>query len=424
MKLNELKVEYISVDKLKPFEGNPRIWSEKATKDLKESLKRFGFLDALLINSAPGRENIVLSGNFRLAVAKELGYKEVPCVRVAISDPKKEAEICLRMNENQGAFNWEALKDWDLDLLLDVGFDEMELSKIWDASLVLYEGEFDVEKAIKKIREPKSKFGDLFQLGRHYLCCGDSQDPETVKRLVGNNKIDLVINDPPFNISLDYDKGFTKNKSYGGDIDDCKSDTEYKKFLISTLNNSISVSNDNVHIFYWCDQKYIWIVQTMFTEAGLDNKRVCLWVKGPHMVVPQVAFNKSYEACCYSTRGKPYLTENIRNLNEFLNPEIGSGNRALDDVIAIFDIWLAKRDPTQTYQHPTQKPITLMEKPLKRCTKVGDAVLDLFGGAGATLLACEQLKRRAFLCEINPIFVDVIISRWEENTHENAKLIK
>ncbi len=112
------------------------------------------------------------------------------------------------------------------------------------------------------------------------------------------------------------------------------------------------------------------------------------------------------------------------NHNEILNKEIGTGNRAVDDIIDIFDIWLAKREATSEYQHATTKPITLMEKPLKRCSKVGSSVLDLFGGGGSTLLACEQLKRKAFLCELSPVFCDVIINRWERRTNGKAELAK
>ena len=125
----------------------------------------------------------------------------------------------------------------------------------------------------------------------------------------------------------------------------------------------------------------------------------------------------------YGTRGKPYLSPKIQNLNELMNKEIGNGNRVIDDIMDLFNIWLAKRIPGQDYEHPTEKSPTIHEKALRRCTKPGDAVLDLCGGSGSTLIACEQLKRRAFLSEIEPIFCDLIIRRYEALTKTKAKRI-
>ncbi|MGH7238548.1 MAG: DNA methyltransferase, partial [Candidatus Saccharimonadales bacterium] len=112
----------------------------------------------------------------------------------------------------------------------------------------------------------------------------------------------------------------------------------------------------------------------------------------------------------------PYLSDSSKNLTEILNREIASGNRAVSDIIDLFDIWLAKREAGQDYQHPTQNPITLHEKPLKRCTKVNDVVLDVFGGSGSTLIACEQMKRVALLSELEPVFCQVTIDRYEALT--------
>ena len=140
-------------------------------------------------------------------------------------------------------------------------------------------------------------------------------------------------------------------------------------------------------------------------------------------MTPQVAFNKAYEPCVYATRGKPYLAPNLNNLNELLNKDIANGNRAIDDIIDTLNIWLAKRLPSADYEHPTEKPPTLHEKALRRCTKPNDIALDLFAGSGSTLIACEQMKRRCFTAELEPIFCDLIIRRYESITGIKAKLI-
>jgi hypothetical protein len=141
-------------------------------------------------------------------------------------------------------------------------------------------------------------------------------------------------------------------------------------------------------------------------------------------VVPTVAFGKCYEACVYATRGSPHLSDAHQNLSEILNREVGSGNRAIDDILDILNIWLERRIPGNEYEHATQKPVTLAEKPLRRCTKVGDSILDLTGGSGSTLISCEQLKRRCYMAEIEPIFCDLIIRRFEALTGTKASLLK
>ena len=140
-------------------------------------------------------------------------------------------------------------------------------------------------------------------------------------------------------------------------------------------------------------------------------------------MTPQVAFNKAYEPCLVGTIGKPYLNESVTNLTEILNRDIQPGNRTLDDIGDYLDIWIAKRLNGQDYVHPTEKPPTLHEKPLRRCTKVGDCVIDLCAGSGSILTACHQMKRRAFMIEQSPIFTQVIIDRYETLTGEKAKRI-
>jgi DNA modification methylase len=410
-----IQTREVPVDQLKPLHGNPRYWSEKATTDLTASINKFSLVEPLVVNY----DFTVLGGNFRLAIAKQLGYKTVPCVFVNIKDQNKAQELSLRLNKNTGEFDLELLKEFDIELLLDVGFSDIDLGDIWNASLDIEDDSFDEEKAVKKAATTDIKLGDKFRLGKHTLICGDATDPAVIKRLVGDLKPSMLYADPIFNISLDYNKGVGNKSSYGGKTNDTKTDAEYADFLSKALTNALAVMGKDAHIFLYCDQTYIGLLQTLMKQHNLTNRRVCLWVKNGFSPVPGVAFNKSYEACVYSTRGAPYLSD-IHNLTEILNKDIAAGNRAIDDIIDVFDIWLAKRDPGQDYQHPTQKPLSLHSKPLKRCTKIGDVVLDYYGGSGSTLLACEQMKRVALLCEIEPIFCQVICDRYSALTGDKA----
>jgi len=417
-----LNVAYVPIATLLPATYNPRKWNDAAIAQLKESMKRFGLVDPIVVNGAPERKNIVIGGHFRLKVAKDLGYEEIPVVYINIPDLEKEKELNLRLNRNTGDWDFELLKNFEIETLLDVGFGD-DLSAIWDENLNVEDDNFDVEKEIEEIKTPKTKPGDLIKLGNNLLLCSDSTKLDDVQKLVGKEKIDMVYCDSPYNIDLDYNKGIGGKAQYGGTTNDKKSDTEYKDFLKKTLENAISVSKPNFHIFYYCDESNIWLIQTLYQELGIDNRRVCLWVKNSQNPTPQIAFNKAYEPCVYGTRGAPYLAKNVTNINEILNREVGTGNRLPDDILDLFNIWLVKRLPGQDYEHPTQKPPSLHEKALRRCTKPGDTVLDLFGGSGSTLISCEQLKRRAFLCEIEPIFCDVIINRFKELTGKEPEYV-
>jgi len=422
MSQDKIQIDYVETSLLKPYPGNPRDFSDKGRDDLKRSIKSFGWTSPILVNMAPGREYIVLSGNLRLEVAKELGFKEVPVVKVEITNPEKEREILLRMNVLNGDWNYQLLKDFEIGTLLEAGFDEKQLSNIWADILSTDDDEFDTEAEIQKITEPFVKTGEIYELGNHRVGIGDSTDQEFVKKVLGSEKVDMIYCDPLFNIGFDYGSGLTTKNKYGGSATDKKPEEDYKEFIKKTVENALSVSKPDIHCFYYCDQNYVGLIQQVFKELGLLNKRVCIWLKNNHNMTPQVAFNKSTEMCVYSIKGSPYLAP-INNLNELLNKEISSGNRTIEDVIDLFEIWLAKRVPAQNYIHPTEKSPTLHEKPLKRCTKVNDVVLDLFCGSGSTLIACEQLKRRCYTIDIDPVFASLAIKRYEELTGNKAKLI-
>lgn len=417
-----LTIQNVKIDQLKVNEENPRIISDSEFDHLVESIRSHTLLLPLIVNSNPTRNNIIISGHQRLKAAVKLGHKTVPVIFVNLSE-KDERAVNLKMNRISGEFDIELLKEFfSVEELLASGFDDTDLSVIWEDSLQIDDDDFDEEKAIKQAKQTAIKLGDLFKMGSHFLLCGDSTKPEDIKRLVGEKEVSILYCDPIFNINLNYDKGVSNQANYGGSTQDNKSDEDYKLFLDACLTNALSVLSDDAHVFMYCDETYIWLVQQLMREHDLTNRRVCIWVKNNFSMTPGVAFNKGFEPIVYSTRGRPYLSD-THNLTEILNRDIAVGNRALDDILDIFDIWLAKRDPAQNYQHPTQKPITLHEKPIKRCTKIGDYVLDIFGGSGSTLVSCEQLKRNALLCEIDPIFCQVIIDRFELLTGEKAVLL-
>lgn len=407
----------VSIEQLKPFPKNPRTWDTIDEKHLIESIQRFGIVQPLVVNSAPGREEIVIGGNFRLSVYKKLGIQQVPVLYVQIEDEAKERELNLRLNRNQGDWDWNLLKEFAIEDLLTVGFSEVDLGKFWDNELTTEDDHFDVKEAIEQVQKtPVAKLGEIYQLGEHRVIVGDCTDIEVVKKLTGDYSIGYINCDPPYNEGLNYSTGVGNAGTYGGKERDNRTDDEYREFLKKSLTNTLAVSKPNTHVFYWCDERYVWLLQQLYKELGIDNKRLCIWIKNNQNVTPQIAFNKVTEYCVYGVRGKPFLNTTLRNANEIQNKEVSSGNRSADDLHDLLNIWLVDRLPANEYQHPTMKNPTVYEKALRRCTHVGDYVLDLFGGSGSQLIACEQLKRRALLVEVDPVFVDVILLRYEQYT--------
>jgi len=415
-----IKTTEVNINELVSPKWNPRHWSQEQTENLKESIKRFGLVDPIIANSNPYRRGSVIGGNFRLNIAKQLGFKTVPVVYIDIPTLEKEKELNLRLNSNTGTWDYDLLKAFEVDMLTDVGFNDEDLSKIFDEDLETEDDGFNTQKELQKIKEPKTKIGDIIQLGNHLLICGDSTNPKVIENLSKEKTVDMFYADPPFNINLDYSKGIGGKSNYGGKTNDNKTEKEYVEFLRKSLQNAISISKPNSHFFLWNDQANVGLVQSLFNELDIDYKRTCLWIKNGFSPTPKIAFNKSYEACIYGTIGRPFISKNLNNLNEILNKEIGSGNQSLEDILDLLDIWLVKRIAGKDYEHPTEKSPTLHEKALRRCTKIGDTVLDLFGGSGSTLVACEQLKRKCLMVEYEPIFCDLIIFRYEKLTKKKA----
>ena len=442
MKKITWKIEKRKIADLKPAGYNPRRLTEKQREELTKSIQEFGQVEPVVINL----DGTVIGGHQRIKIYADLEIENCDAMKPSRQLKKKEEkELNLRLNRNTGDWDWEKLKaEFDIEELMNVGFDEEELSYLWDDVTTLDDDNFDFDKTIAEIQKTSIKPGDLFRLGNHKLLCGDATKLEDAKKLMDLGKVpvlaDIVYCDPPYNIGLDYARGVSlgrnkysanqrkntkgkfpdlKFKSFG--VNDRKKIEDYKKFLTETIKNAIIFSKPSAHFFYWCDENYIYLLQEIYKEVGISHRRVCLWIKNNFTLTPQFAFNKVYEACVYGTRGKPYLNSHYKNINEILNREVESGTQVIDEILEMINLWIAKRDAGQEYIHPTQKPIILHEKPLKRCSKPGDIIIDFFGGSGSTLIACEQLKRKCFMMEKDPIFCEGIIKRFEAFTNVKTK---
>jgi DNA modification methylase len=381
-KQEKLKIQWVDIDDLKPSEYNPRKWTEKEINDLKESIKRFGIVDPLVVNSAEKRKNILIGGHFRLTILKELGYKKVPVVYVNIPDIKKEKELNLRLNRNLGSFNYDLLANFDEELLKEVGFESEELDKIFDLKIEDNEGDDNVPE----VKETDIKYGDIFQLGTHRLMCGDATKKEDVEKLMNGEKADMVFTDPPYGINLDTDfsdmVGIGRGKKYKKVIGDEKP-FDYRLF---------DFLNGIKEQFWWGADYY---VETL-PNFG-KNGSWFVWDKTEGGIRANSSYDKqfgsNFELCWSKSKHKRQI---VRCLWK-----------------GIFG--LSKEDVKKRL-HPTQKPVRLCEWFIKKFSKRGQVIVDLFGGSGSTLIACEKLNRRCFMMEIEPIYCQVIIDRWEKFT--------
>lgn len=417
------RTERRKVSDLIRYDKNPRILSPLQLEGLKRSLKKFNIAELPCINT----DGTLVAGNQRVLALSLLGRGEEE-IEVRVPNRKltdKEFRDYLLTSNRSGAdWDWKKLaEDFDLGELMTAGFNDEDLSRIFDDNLEIKDDELDEEKEIERAKTTQIQPGDYFALGHHRLLCGDATDPASAQKLMDGTRADMVNDDMPYNIGLSYDKGVGGKAKYGGTHKDNQSEKEYRRFVKSVMENALVVSKPDAHIFFWCDERWVYLFQQLYAELGIHSLRLCIWIKDNQSPTPNAAFNKVTEFVAYGTVGRPFLNDKVANLNEILNKETTTGNQLTEDILDLLNIWLVKRIAGQDYQHPTQKPPTLHEKALRRCTRPGDAVLDLTAGSGSILSACEQLGRTAYLCEMEPVFCQVIINRFEKLTGLKAQKI-
>lgn len=387
---------------LKAADYNPRVDLVPGMDEyekLKQSILEFGFVDPPIFNVQT--KNLV-GGHQRVAVARDLNLFEE--IEVSIVDLPVDKEKALNLALNKISGQWDEdklailLQDLDQDNLNFSGFDEPEI----DSLIKNYELTLDIERdvdeddyEIELPEEPKSKLGDIYRLGRHRLMCGDSTDIAQVKELLGNQKADLLITDPPYNVNYE-----GKGKESMKIKNDNKEDTDFGKFLFSALNAAIDNLKIGASFYVWYASSEVVNFHTSLTKSGFLVKQELIWNKNS-LVMSRQDYHWKHEPCLYGWASN------------------GSHSWYSDrkqTTVLDFDRPIANKE------HPTMKPIKLFDYQIKNSSKVGDLILDLFGGSGTTLMACEQNERSACLMELDPKYVDVIIDRWQKFTGQKAVL--
>lgn len=384
-----MKVQNVSIDSIKPYENNPRD-NDGGVDAVANSIKEFGWQQPIVVD----KDSVIIVGHTRYKAANKLGMKEVPIVVADKLTPQQVKAYRLADNKTGELADWDtSLLDDELDDILDIDMSDFGFDlEIPDDEEEVQEDDFDEEVP----EEPKSKLGQVYQLGRHRLMCGDSTNPEDVKKLVGGVQADLLLTDPPYNVAYE-----GKQESKMTIKNDRQEDDEFYKFLF----NAFSAAKDNLKqgasFYIWYASSEAANFNNAANNAGLSVREELIWEKN-NLVMGRQDYQWKHEPCLYGwVEGGSHSWYSDRKQTTVMH----------------FD------KPQRSDLHPTMKPIALFDYQIKNSTKSGDTVLDLFGGSGTTIMACEQNGRNACVMEYDPKYVDVIIKRWEEFTGKKAELI-
>lgn len=410
----KIKIQYVPIEDLKPAEYNPRKATDKEVMNLTESLRRFGFVDPIIVNSAPERMNVIIGGHFRWRIAKDIGHREAPVVFLNIPDIAKERELNLRLNRNTGDWDWELLANIDKEILVDVGFSSHEIDKVFD----LIEDELGSKKELATIDENTAitKKGDIYVMGNHLLLCGDATDTNAVKLLMGDDRARLIFTDPPYNV--DYKASEAKYVSGKGIKGDDRTDEEYFIFLTKVLNNYHLFSTNDVTIYWWLADRKEEVNRNAMKAADWTISQTLIWLKERPVFSLGVDYHRVHEPCFLGWKKghKHYSNRELCNLQTVFHLD-------KSEFAEILDVWYVERESMADYIHPTQKPVRLAERALKKNTEQGNIVADFFGGSGSTLVACEMSNRKCRMIEYDERYCDKIVARWENLTGRKVKKV-
>jgi DNA modification methylase len=397
-----MEIKEVEVTALIPYAKNSRTHDDAQVAQIAASIKEFGWTNPILIDGDKG----IIAGHGRLMAARKLKMDKVPVIELnGMTDAQKKAYVIAdnRLALNAGWDNamltieLKDLEDEGFDLSL-TGFDDSELDALLNP-IEETEGLTDEDAVPDVPEEPKTKLGDIYILGNHRLMCGDSTSIDAVEKLLQSQKADLLFTDPPYGVS--YEGGHNKKKRQGI-IADTLQGEDLTDLFYESLSTAITWLKDGAALYVWYALGKSIETYASLAKLPLKLRAVIQWYKVKSGLG---AFMSQYipncEPCMYLHK-------------EGCSPSwYGPTNEKT--------VWELKKESINTY-HPTQKPVELPERAITNSTKQGDSVLDLFGGSGSTLIACEKIGRLARVMELDPKYCDVIVKRWEDFTGKQAIL--
>jgi DNA modification methylase len=399
-----VNIQKVKIDKINPAAYNPRKDLKPGDPDyenLKKSIHTFGYVEPLVWNKRTGN---LVGGHQRFKILIEQGLNEVD-VSVVELDLEKEKTLNLALNKISGDWDDEKLgillkeltQNADFDSLL-AGFDLPEISQIFDRLERINKDKFNIEDELKNNKDPKTKLGDLIELGEHRLLCGDCSQPEDLARLFGDKKVALMHTDPPYNVNYYGGNRPTANtrpkdsKQWDRIYSDDMTQEEYEAWLVKVLTNGASHLAQGATVYIWNGHRQFGPMHQILSNLKFHIGCVITWAK-PSFAIGYGDYNQQTEFCLYAWKEK-------NGAHNWYGPNNES------------TLWQVKRDVLTDYVHPTQKPIELAHRAIRNSSIRGDIVLDMFLGSGTTLIAAESLKRRCFGTEISPGYCDAIVKRY------------
>ena len=415
-----MNVQIQPIESVQPYERNPRI-NDQAVDAVAASIQEFGFRQPIVVDG----DGVIIAGHTRWKAAKKLGLANIP-VHVAV-DLSPEQVKAYRISDNKTG----ELAEWDFDILpielselQDAGFDldllafnDKELTQLLDVNV--QQGQTDPDDVPEPPDEPVTQRGDLWLLGNHRLMCGDSANSDDVDQLLDGKSMQLCHSDPPYNVALEsrsnnaiaaglssfprQEGSHTTGKMRAKDrplANDNLSDEEFDRLLNAWFSNISRVLEPGHAAYIWGGYRNLANYPAALKSSGFYFAQAIIWNK-MHPVMNRKDFMSCYELCFYCWKEGA--------AHQFF----GQNNER--------DLWEVKKEPSQKTVHPTQKPVELAVRAIQLSSKPGENVLELFGGSGSTLIACEQTGRNCFAMEIDEAFCDVIVQRWQEFTGKVAK---
>jgi site-specific DNA-methyltransferase (adenine-specific) len=405
----EIEVKYRKVEDLIPYVNNSRKHSDEQVAQIASSIKEFGWTNPILIDGT----NSIIAGHGRLMAARKLKIEEVPTIELShLTDTQRKA---LVIADNKLALN----ADWDTTLLtieldellkdgfaLDIlGFNADELTALLEPEQV--DGLTDEDSVPEVPEEPKTKLGDIYQLGNHRLMCGDSCSITDMEKLCDGQPVDMWLTDPPYNVALGMDEtpeqAKKRNRRTDGLVvkNDKMNDDEFRQFLRDAYVTADTIMKAGAVFYIWHADSEGYNFRGAAQDAGWKVRQCLIWKKSS-IVMGRQDYHWKHEPCLYGWKeGAGHLWAADRKQTTILEFE----------------------KPSRNGEHPTMKPVALFEYQMLNNTKGGDIVLDSFGGSGTTMLAAEKNGRYARLMELDPKYCDVIVKRWEEFTGKQAVLL-
>ena len=414
-----MEILTVGIADIKPYKNNAKEHPKEQIEQIKKSILEYGNNDPIAVDE----NNVIIEGHGRYIAMCDLGFDEVEIIRLEhLTEEQKKA---YRLIHNKLTMN----SDFDIEML-EAELSELQIQDMQEFGFDFLPDFTDdttnddlIDEILQDEAEPTTKTGDIWILGKHRLICGDCTERATIEKLLDGKKVDLLLTDPPYNVAIENSDGLTI-------ANDNMSATAFYEFLKAAFTAADAVMKEGAAFYIWHGESEGLNFRRACEYAGWEVKQCLIWVKNQNTIGRQ-DYQWRHEPCLYGWKsGSAHYFIKNRKQSTVIDHDIDLDlmtEAELRELIAELiepSTIIREGKPLKNGDHPTMKPIPLIKKQVKNSTKKGGVVLDLFGGSGTTLLACEELDRVCYISELDAKYCDVIIKRWEELTGEKAVLLK